>query len=167
MNRIYLIGFMGAGKSTLGRELAASMGYAFLDMDELICRQAGRPVSDIFAENGESFFRILEREILHQTILAHHTIIACGGGTPCYADNMDWMKRRGVVIWLQEEASVLAYRLSNEQAGRPLLKHDENSTLEDHIRILLSQRESIYARAHFTLSNASPDKALRLLKGNG
>ncbi len=121
--RIYLIGMPGSGKSTLGKQLAKRLGYQFVDLDELIVQVAGHPITEIFARQGEDGFRRLERDILKQTATLENTVIATGGGTPCFFDNAAWMNRHGKAVFIHTPLPVIAeriYRTSAEKQKRPL-----------------------------------------------
>ena len=93
--RIYLIGFMGCGKSTWGKKLAEKLDCAFIDIDKRIEAIEGGTVAEVFKIKGEEYFRKLEAAVLRSTVLEKNAVISCGGGTPCYFDNMEWMKQRG------------------------------------------------------------------------
>jgi shikimate kinase len=163
MKRIYLTGFMGAGKSTLGPKLAEALGWNFLELDDSVAAQEERSVPQIFAVNGEAYFRETERKILHQTILLEETVIACGGGTPCYFYNSEWMNRNGTVIWLKEDESVLIARLLNEKAHRPLLRDLPEEEVKNTIRKLLAEREPFYKNATITVTSPTVEKILNSL----
>lgn len=145
--RIYLIGFMGAGKSTLGPLLAKELGYSCIETDNLVERLAGKTIPDIFNIHGENYFRELEKQVLHFTQLCEDTIICTGGGTPCYADNMEWMKQHGLTVYLSCDDEVLIQRIASNQKGRPLFT-DTHSVFK-----LLHSRIVDYQKADMQFSN--------------
>lgn len=145
--RIYLVGFMGCGKTYTGRRLAQQSGYTFIDLDEQIELLEGYPVAEIFNRYGEEYFRQKERDTLRQTSSLDGYIIACGGGTPCFFDNAQWMNAQGLVIFLDLPADVLASRLEKELEKRPLLKDIGPSGLESFIESRLEIRRPFYEKA--------------------
>ncbi len=145
--RIYLIGFMGSGKSTIGKKIAAKLDYAFIDLDKLMEEVEKNTVAGIFSEKGEEYFRKTEADILHSTILHKNAVISCGGGTPCYFDNMDWMNARGITVYLKMKAETLYGRLKTKKEKRPLIAKLSNEQLRDYIFQKLSEREAFYLQA--------------------
>ena len=146
---IFLIGFMGSGKSTLGKKVAQKTGYHFIDLDELIVRKTDMSISNYFETFGEASFRELERKILHSLQDTTNTIIATGGGTPCYFDNMDWMNQHGKTIYLKMSPKALLSRLSQKEIEkRPLLNGKSAEQLLDFITTKLEERTSFYNRAN-------------------
>ncbi|AEN74386.1 Shikimate kinase [Rhodothermus marinus SG0.5JP17-172] len=155
--RIYLTGFMGCGKSTIGPLLARRLGYTFLDLDALIERQAGRSIPEIFAEGGEAAFRALEREALRRTVALDACVIATGGGALVSDDNLAWALRNGRVVYLQVSADELARRLAPEATHRPLLqdRHHrplQGAALRRRIAAMLARREPWYRQAHHVVA---------------
>ncbi|MGK7890948.1 MAG: shikimate kinase [Leptolyngbyaceae cyanobacterium] len=139
---IYLIGMMGAGKSTMGKELAIALGYRFLDTDNLIEQAAGQPISEIFAESGETTFRQLETQVLSQVSAYKKTVIATGGGIVLERQNWNFL-HYGVSVWLDAPVAVLYERLKDD-CDRPLLQTaDPQKTLQT----ILNQRQHLYAQA--------------------
>src|SRR5690606_32439248 len=98
-NLIFLIGFMGCGKSTLGKKVATKTGYSFIDLDELIVQKIHMSISDYFESHGEAAFREIERDTLHSLYGSKNTIVATGGGTPCHLNNMEWMNKNGKTVY--------------------------------------------------------------------
>ena len=150
-NRIFLVGFMGCGKTYWGERLAAHIGTAFVDLDKLIETHAELSVNHLFEQLGEKQFRILEREALLRCNSFESCVIATGGGTPCYFDNMAWMNKHGKTIYLKTPTHILAERLQHERQFRPLLAKVPAHLLAAHIEKLLGQREPYYAQAHATI----------------
>lgn len=149
--RIYLVGMMGVGKSTLGKQLANALGYSFLDTDKQITFIEGRSIQQIFDEEGESYFREAEQHILHQTSTEVNTVIATGGGTPCFFNNMEWINNHGKSLYLEANAAFIISRVGHNTDKRPLLKGKETSELEPFITQILAEREPYYNRAHLRL----------------
>ncbi len=145
--RIYLMGFMGVGKTYLGRELAKQLGFRFLDLDESIERKAGTSISGYFEQFGEEKFRLLEAECLRETVGWDNYVIATGGGAPCYHHNVQWMNEHGITIFLHAESSLLATRLSKEAATRPLIAQLTAEDLAGFISKKLAERLPFYELA--------------------
>ncbi len=143
---IFLVGFMGSGKTTLGKRLAKFLGYAFVDLDKVIETRAGESIPRYFQEHGEDAFRKLERECLQAGLPARNTVVATGGGAPCYFDNMDWMNRNGVTVYLMLSPGALASRLKGS-ADRPLIAGKSGPELVAFIEAKLAERESYYKKA--------------------
>ncbi len=149
--RIYLVGFMGSGKTYLGRQLASRLGFQFFDLDQEMERQTGKTISQIFEEEGETFFRNLEASSLRLTEKLSNCIIATGGGAPCFFQNMAWMNDHGITIYLQAKPDLLARRLENEAHQRPLLEGKNGQPLLDLIEKKLVERVGFYEQAHLSL----------------
>ena len=149
--RIFLIGFMGCGKSTLGRLLADAMGYQFVDTDQLIEEKCGCSVAQIFAEKGENAFRQLEREMLEKLLKLQRIVVATGGGMACCQQNIDKMNAAGTTVYLQASAENLANWLKPERKNRPLIAQQSEEQLYQYIVQTLSQREKFYQQATFTI----------------
>lgn len=144
MNLIFLVGFMGCGKTSWGRKLAAHLGYNFIDLDHALEEQAGMTIPEYFAANGESEFRNLESQVLKTTPYAENTIISTGGGLPCFFDHMDWMNNQGKTLYIQLPPKVLANRLENAKTPRPVLQGKKGDELVSFIEGKLAERESFY-----------------------
>ena len=164
--KIFLTGFMGSGKSTIGKKLAAYLQYDFADLDKLIEKEAGMSIAEFFAQNGEERFRELERDILQRTAFEDNTVIATGGGAPCYHENMEWMNREGKVVYLHMEPKALAHRLKYSKTERPLLKGLNEGELIAFISDKLASREPYYRKAHFIVSglDLTPEKLANYLQ---
>ncbi len=157
--RIYLIGFMGCGKSSLGKRLARKLDYPFVDLDTEIEMAAGKSVTAIFDAHGEDWFRKKERELLHRTVDLSRGVIATGGGTPYYFDNMDFMNAQGVTVYLKMSPVSLTHRLQYAQKKRPLVS---DLTGEDLFRFVLEKlksREPFYCRAQCIIKGESAKPA--------
>ncbi|SMO59355.1 shikimate kinase [Solitalea koreensis] len=163
--RIFLIGFMGVGKTTFGKRLAKRLAVPFIDLDHLIEEHTGGSVADYFATHGEDAFRLLEKEILQQTNFPENAVISTGGGAPCFFDNMDWMNAQGKTIYIQMPATAIADRLKNAKEERPLIKGLKGESLINFIEERLLARELHYKKAHLTLNghNLNPENVVELL----
>lgn len=149
--RIILIGYMGAGKTTVGRALAKELGRSFYDLDWYIEGRRHRTIPQLFAEVGEEGFRKIEHNMLHEVAEFEDVIISCGGGTPCFFDNIDYMNQQAQVVYLKATPEVLYKHLLMGKTERPLLKGKTPEQLIDFIREQLQQREPYYAKAQYTL----------------
>ena len=141
---IFLLGFMGSGKSFTGKRLAEKFGIDFVDLDEYIETKEGQTIREIFEEHGEAYFRKKEKQYLQELGERKMTIVATGGGAPCFFDNMEWMNNHGVTVYLETPAPVLAKRLEQEMEKRPLLKKLTRIELQDFIDKKLVERNPFY-----------------------
>ena len=151
MKRIILIGYMGAGKTTVGKALGKELGLMFYDLDWYIESRMRKTVSQLFAERGEEGFRQIERNMLHEVAEFENVIISCGGGTPCFFDNIDYMNQQAQVVYLKARPDVLQAHLLMGKGERPLLKGKTPDELADYIRQHLQEREPFYTKARYTL----------------
>lgn len=151
MTRIILIGFMGAGKTTIGRQLALTLGLQFYDLDWYIEMRYHKKVSEIFAEQGEAYFRDLEQRMLHEVAEFEDVVISCGGGTPCFGDNMEYMNRQGETVYLKLQPETLAMHLKMGRTVRPLIAGKAGDELLQYIKEKLAEREPYYTQAKHTL----------------
>lgn len=139
---------MAAGKTTLGKALARDLGLQFIDLDHYIENRYHSTVSQLFAERGEEGFRQIERNMLHEVSEFEDVIIATGGGTPCFYDNMEYMNSMGVTVFLQASVDVIYTRLTIAKVQRPLVKGKSADELRQYITTMLEQRNPYYTRAH-------------------
>jgi len=151
MDRIFLIGYMGSGKTTFGRLIAKSQNLMFLDLDTFIEEKYLKSVSELFDEVGESEFRKMERDALREVCRFENCLIATGGGTPCFFDNMELMNKAGETIYLRTSIDELVDRLKLSRSKRPLLSQQSDAELKEHISQMLNKREACYMRAKFIL----------------
>ena len=147
MIRIFLIGYMGAGKTTLGKAFARAMGLTFVDLDWYIEERYHKTVSQIFAERGEDGFRELEKRMLHEASDFENVVISVGGGTPCFFDNMDYMNQVGETVFLDVDNQVLFRRLKVAKQQRPLLANKTDEELMAFIQEALEKRLPHYTKA--------------------
>ncbi|MDM8004432.1 MAG: shikimate kinase [Bacteroidota bacterium] len=148
---IYLIGFMGSGKSSAGKGIAALLRWKFADLDKLVEEKEGMTVSGLFASKGEEYFRKAEAEALRKVSVRTRTVIACGGGTPCSEENMAVMNSTGLTVYLRLPAEALVARLRRTGAQRPLLKDAGPAEIHSRVQNLLALRSSWYERADLIL----------------
>ncbi len=143
----FLIGFMGSGKTHWGKLWAATIKWSFVDLDELIEKKEGKTVADIFETRGEAYFRKIEGEALKTCAGLKNTIVACGGGTPCFSDNMQWMNAQGTTIYITCTIAEIMERVLAEKEKRPLLKKINPGELSFFVEQKLKEREPYYKQA--------------------
>jgi len=150
--KVYLIGFMGSGKTHWGRLLSEKLGIRFFDLDEEIVEAAGKPITEIFATTGEEHFRMLEKDVLHQLTERHDSfIMACGGGTPCYFNNIEFMNQAGTSVWINTPVETLFSRLVNQKSNRPLIRDLSDDQLRGFISKKFSDRRMYYEQAELVV----------------
>lgn len=147
MSRIFLIGFMGCGKTTWGKKLSAASGHAFIDLDNALEAEAGMSVAEYFATHSEEAFRELESKVLKETEYPENVIVSTGGGLPCFFDNMDWMNSHGQSLYIKHSPKTLADRLENARIKRPLVQGKSGDELVNFISQKLAEREMYYEQA--------------------
>lgn len=147
MKRIFLIGYMGAGKTTVGRELAKALELEFLDLDHFIQARYQKTVSQLFQEVGEAEFRNIERNLLREVGEFENIIIATGGGAPCFFDNIDYMNKAGTTLYLKASPMALSTRLNTCKEKRPLIKDKNEDELHSFVKESLVKREPFYSQA--------------------
>jgi len=140
MKRIILIGYMGAGKTTVGKALSKELGIIFYDLDWYIESRMRKTVAQIFAERGEEGFRKIEYNMLHEVAEFEDVVISCGGGTPCFFDNMDYLNQQGQVVYLKAAPEVLYKHLQMARVERPLIKGKSQEELLTFIHEQLERR---------------------------
>ena len=149
--RIFLIGFMGCGKSKKGRKLASHLGFQFIDMDEWIENTEGQGISEIFKLKGEDYFRKVEYAALQNILALDNCVIATGGGSPCHFDAIDVMNNHGTSIYLKATPAFLRERLLQSKKKRPLIESLTAEELLTYIENKLNEREPFYQKAKFTM----------------
>lgn len=150
--KIFLIGMMGSGKSYWAKKIAKWNKCVGYDLDDLIEMNEEKSISEIFTEDGEDAFRKTEAKILRWFKDKKKFVIATGGGSPCFHDNMHWMKKEGVVIWLDESIEVLVSRLTAEKAKRPLVANLDENEIAKFVQEKLIERNPIYQQANYRLT---------------
>lgn len=151
MRRIILIGYMGSGKTTVGKALSKETGMMFYDLDWYIESRMRKTVAQIFAEKGEEGFRKIEHNMLHEVAEFENVIISCGGGTPCFFDNIDYINQQGEVVYLKATPEVLYRHLLMGKVERPLIKNKTPEELVAYITEQVAKREEFYNKARYTL----------------
>jgi shikimate kinase len=165
---VFLVGFMGSGKSTLGKRLAKKIEYEFSDMDEMLEQKEGMRVSEIFQIKGEKYFRKMETELIREFDRNSNMVIATGGGAPCIGDNMKLMNEKGVTVYLKMSPGALASRLENARQIRPLIANLNTEDLQDYIAEKLKDREKYYLQSRCIIKgeNVKPEHVISLVFGN-
>ena len=149
---------MGSGKSYWGSQWAPKIGYEFYDLDEIIEKEEGMPVLDIFETKGESYFRIKEAELLRSLASHDNCIISCGGGTACFHNNLDWILENGYAIYLSAAPQYLFEKIMSDTEKRPLVKNINEAEILFFIEQKLRERLPFYARANKTMSVSDIDE---------
>ena len=149
MKSIILIGYMCVGKTTIGKNLAKDLGLCFYDLDWYIEERYRKRISQIFEESGEEYFREIERRMLHEVAEFEDIVLACGGGTPCFFDNMEYMNEIGTTVYLKAEPEVILRHLSMARGNRPLLKDKTSEELRNYICQQIEEREVFYQKAQY------------------
>ena len=149
MIRIFLTGYMGAGKTTLGKAFARELSVPFIDLDWYIEERFHKSIRELFVERGEASFRELERNMLHEVSEFEDVIISTGGGTPCFFDNMDYMNGRGQTVFLDVHLDILFNRLRVATHQRPILQGKTDEELRAFIADALEKRAPFYVQARY------------------
>ena len=152
MRRIIIVGYMGAGKTTVGKALAKELGMQFYDLDWYIEGRMRKTVPQLFAERGEDGFREIERRLLHEAAEFEDVVLSCGGGTPCFFDNMKYMNSQGDTVYLKASPEVLCAHLKMGKTRRPLLEGKDKDELLAFVTEQLAHREDYYTKAKHVLN---------------
>ncbi len=153
MKPFFLVGYMASGKTTLGRRAARLLGVEFIDLDSYIESRYRKRIDELFAERGEAGFRDIERRMLHEVAEFDSVLIATGGGTPCFYDNMSYMRSRGVTLYLEASVEAVCRRLLVAKVKRPLVEGKTPEELQDYVAGMLRQRETYYRQADYTFDS--------------
>lgn len=162
MKSIILVGYMCAGKTTVGKALAERLGLRFYDLDWYIETRFCKRVPQIFAEQGEEHFRKIERSMLHEVAEFEDIVLSCGGGTPCFFDNMDYMNAAGHTFYLRASAATLLSHLAMSRGERPLLKDKTAEELAVYVETQLAARAPFYERAQHIVDIDVLDEAEKI-----
>lgn len=158
MNRIFLTGYMGSGKSAMGRLLAGRLGYSFIDLDHYIEGKFRKTIAQIFKEEGEEVFREKEKLSLREVGEFEKVVVATGGGAPCFFDSMDYMNQQGVTIYLKLSPEQLVARLLKGKAGvRPLISGKSPEELLQLIETMLEKRSPFYEKAQYIIQGTDQE----------
>lgn len=149
--RVFLIGFMFSGKSTVGKKLASIMNYQFIDTDRYFEEKYKISILDFFEKFGEEMFRKFEHDILKELVVKDNVIISTGGGLPCYNNNIDLINDEGISIYLEMPFKAIINRQKNSKQKRPLLQNKTQEEIEEYLKALLTQREPIYKKSKITI----------------
>lgn len=149
---IYLIGYMGCGKTTAGKKLAIKLGFNFIDLDEEIENRHNKSISQLFEDEGQDTFRLIEKKELHKTFNLKNTIVSAGGGAPCFFDNLEQMNKYGTTVYIQLTPQTLLERLREAKNKRPLIAHKSDTELFIFIETGLKEREPFYCKANHTVN---------------
>jgi len=163
VKRVFLIGYMGAGKTTAGRILARRMNLNYIDTDYFIENRYHRRISEIFASEGETYFREMEQRVLLEISEYEDVIISTGGGLPCFNGNMTLMNHTGVTVYLDVPAAELATRLEKSLTLRPVLKQRAGDELVDFIKESLSTRKPFYEQAKIWIQTEKMNNDIEIL----
>jgi shikimate kinase len=165
--RIYIIGFMGSGKTHLGKLWAATYDMPFYDLDEMIEYAEQCSIEQLFEIKGEAYFRIKESEILKTTLQYEHAIIACGGGTACYFDNIQWMNTHGKTVFLNQTEENIYFNICKDTHQRPLLTNKNETEVKAFIQMKYAERMPFYTQCQIVLlPNQMDVTGFLLLKNN-
>ncbi|MCH2213745.1 MAG: shikimate kinase [Flavobacteriales bacterium] len=155
MTKVFLIGFMAVGKTTIGKRLANSLGISFVDLDSEIVQRESRSINEIFEQEGESYFRKLESEILSEFCQGgQEMILSTGGGAPIHANNLERMLASGTVVWLDMDREMILNRLL-QSTKRPLVKDKSEDELRDFVSNHIEERIPFYQKAHFRFQSGN------------
>lgn len=159
---------MGSGKSFWAEKLCTALNFSAFDLDKEIEKSESKTVAEIFAEDGEEYFRKKENEVLKDFESENNFILSTGGGTPCFYDNINWMNEQGITIWIDEPVEIIAERLQKEKAHRPLIASVHNDDLKDFLANMRDKRKPFYTQAkfHLTGSNISEKDFLKIITSN-
>lgn len=156
--KIFLIGFMGSGKTHWGRLLSEKLGLRFFDLDEHISEQAGKSITEIFTTEGEEQFRLQEKEAMHIITESHDNfVMATGGGAPCYFNNIEYMNQSGITVWLNTPLHIIFKRLVKEKEKRPLIKELTDEQLDSYISKKFADRRIYYEQANIIAEEDEPE----------
>ena len=156
--KIFLIGYMASGKTTFGKKLSKTLDLQFIDLDDRIEEKSGRTIKHIFETDGEDIFRKLESDTLKSTIQNENNfVLATGGGTPCFYDNIKLMLKNGVTVYLELDIKTLVNRLVSSKIYRPLIWGKTESELKEYAEKMLTKRNPYYNQAHIIIDELNPD----------
>jgi len=161
--RVIIVGYMGSGKTSVGKKMAHHLAVPFLDSDHLIAEQEGKSISEIFELHGESYFRELEQQLIKRLSKQENFVLSTGGGLPCYNNLMTDLNKLGTTLFLKRPVKELAHRLSVSKTRRPLIEGKSKEELIQFIETSLKHRTQFYEKAQFTIPRTI-EKPLEILK---
>jgi len=153
MTHIFLVGMPGSGKSTSGKRFAKALGWSFVDLDKLVQIRAGKTITALFNQQGEAAFRDIEKQALRETMASKKLVVACGGGTAAWFDNMSWMQKHGLVVWLDISTQELKRRILEGKGNRPMFTGLNEHEAEEKLAWLMQQRRPFFELAHFRVQS--------------
>ena len=156
--KLFLLGMMGSGKTYWAEKLKKKLKVKTYDLDSLVEMMEEKSIPELFAEDGEEYFRKAEAKMLRMFQEKEQFILSCGGGTPCFNDNMTWMNKNGITVWIDEPVDVLVLRLITEKEHRPLIKDLSDNELEKFLAQKLKERSPYYSQATYRLSGKDLDE---------
>ncbi len=156
--RIFLIGLMGSGKTYWADWLSSKLNIPSFHLDEELEKTEGKTVAEIFTKNGENYFRQKETEALKSFANKDDFILSTGGGAPCFFDNMEWMNKHGITIWIDVPLEIIASRLKKEKSHRPLIASVEDDNLENFLAQMREKRKHFYSKAQHQLTGNIGEK---------
>lgn len=164
-NRIYIVGFMGVGKTTLARKLGEHLGKSVIDLDHFIEERKFKTVPQLFTEHGEDGFRIIEQQMLKELSDFDDVIVSTGGGAPCFFDNMEVMNAAGVTVFIDLPPEIIAQRLLKSKTERPLIKGKTETELQDFIAERLNERRPFYGKSEIVVkpTNQTPEEVMHMI----
>ena len=164
--KVFLIGYMGSGKSTVGKLLAEKLKLDFIDFDRNIEKEEGRTIAEIFDSGGEDKFREMEHEYLKKLLPKKNAVISLGGGTPCFHNNIDLINKNGTSVYLQMDVETLVKRLSKARDKRPLIRGLNDAELKYFIEANLEKRQSVYRQAPILVNahNQSAEELAEIIR---
>jgi shikimate kinase len=151
--KIYITGMPGTGKTHFGRVLSQTIGLRFFDLDEMIEKKEGEIIRNIIKDKGEPYFRKIENEQLIEASKLNNCIVSCGGGTPMFYDNVEVMKRTGLVLWLNTDLDIIAKRIAQNKTRRPLFMGLSEHEIREKLSEIYEKRKKIYAKADILIDN--------------
>ena len=160
MNRLYLVGLPASGKTTTAKWLADKLGWAFVDLDEMIESQVGMLIPEIFEAYGEEAFREMEAKFLRTTQDMTHVVVGCGGGTAAFHGNMDWMKIHGLTLFLNTSLEVLVSRIATDMRKRPMFSGKNESEILNKLSQIAENRGIYYSSAKIVWNRSEPSEML-------
>ena len=144
---------MGCGKTHWGKQMSQKLQVPFFDLDQMIEERESKSITELFAESGEEYFRMLEKDVLYMVTESHESfVMACGGGAPCFFNNIDYMKSRGTTVWINCSTDCLYNRLIHEKEKRPLIRNIPDNELKSYIIKKYSDRKIFYQQADVILA---------------
>lgn len=153
MRNVFLVGYMGVGKTTIGKLLSVELGMEFIDLDKYIEKRYRTSIKELFNKKGEDGFRKIEREMLREVATFQNVLISTGGGAPCFYDNMDLMNKTGITVYIKSSVDQLVSRLLASKNVRPLIKNKSPEELKEFVKQHLALRQAYYSKAMIHYEN--------------